>query len=153
MNNSCKTITEHNKSFIRNINGKKWDFLCYAKIWRPSELAWEIIVHLFSVRDKFFSGITLAREAQCQKLKTLKKSHTDVSVMFPQIRRDTLSLKYYYKVKTLPQNPAFRYIISEQETLCALKNYLPLFAIRVQKIHKNWTKKKNVSCQISHVLD
>ena len=34
-----------------------------------------------------------------------------------QIMRDELSLKYYYKVKHLLQNPAFKFILSEQETL------------------------------------
>ena len=34
-----------------------------------------------------------------------------------QMRRDKLVLKYYYKVKSLLQNPAFKFITPEQETL------------------------------------
>ena len=52
-----------------------------------------------------------------------------------QIRRDKLSLKYYYKVKSLPQNPAFKLITPEQEALYANKNSPPPFAIRIQKLH------------------
>ena len=52
-----------------------------------------------------------------------------------QIRRDKLSLKYYYKAKSLLQNPAFKFITQEQETLYANKNSPPPFTIRIQKIH------------------
>ena len=49
----------------------------------PSWMAWEIIVHFLSVRDKFVSRIALARKAHYQKLRTLRKSRRDVSVMRP----------------------------------------------------------------------
>ena len=52
-----------------------------------------------------------------------------------QIKKDKLSLKYYYKVKSLLQNPAFKFITPEQETLYANKNSPPAFAIRIKKIH------------------
>ena len=42
-----------------------------------------------------------------------------------QIRRDKLSLKYFYKVKSLLQNQAFKIITPEQKTLCANKNPPP----------------------------
>ena len=51
-----------------------------------------------------------------------------------QIRRDELSLKYYSKVKILPQNPVFKLIIPEKETLHANKNSPHLFVIRIKKI-------------------
>ena len=50
-----------------------------------------------------------------------------------QIIRDKLSLEYYHKVKSLPQNPAFKFITSEQETLYENKNSPPPFAIRIKK--------------------
>ena len=49
--------------------------------------------------------------------------------------RDKVSLKCYYKVKTLLQNPAFKFKTPEQETTYANKNYLPPFATRIQKLH------------------
>ena len=52
-----------------------------------------------------------------------------------QIRRPKLSLKNYYKVKSLLQNPALKFITLEQETLYTNKNFPPTFAIRIQKIH------------------
>ena len=36
--------------------------------------------------------------------------------------RDKLSLKYYYKVKSLLQNPVFKFITSQREILYANKN-------------------------------
>ena len=54
-----------------------------------------------------------------------------------QIRRDKLSLKYYYKVKNLLQNPVFKFITSEQETLYSNKSSPPPFAIRIQKYIQN----------------
>ena len=54
-----------------------------------------------------------------------------------QIRRDKLGLKYYYKVKSLLENPAFKFITPDQQTLYAKKNSPPPFAIRIQKIHTN----------------
>ena len=56
-------------------------------IYWPSWLEWEIIVHLFSVRDKFVSGIALARKGHCQKLKALRKWRTHDSVMHPLVPR------------------------------------------------------------------
>ena len=50
-----------------------------------------------------------------------------------QIRRDKLSLKYNYKVKSFPQNPVFKFITPEQETLYENKNSPPPFAIRIKK--------------------
>ena len=38
-----------------------------------------------------------------------------------QIRRDKLSLKYYYKVKTLPQHPVFKFISPEKNPICKQK--------------------------------
>ena len=52
-----------------------------------------------------------------------------------QIRRYKLSLKYYYKMKSLPQNSAFKFITPEQETLYANKNSPPPFAIRIKEMH------------------
>ena len=52
-----------------------------------------------------------------------------------QIRRDKLSLKYYYKVKNLLQNPDFKFITPEKETLYANKYSPPPFATRIKKIH------------------
>ena len=52
-----------------------------------------------------------------------------------QIRRDKLSLIYYYKVKSLLQNPASKFISTEQETLRVYKNSPLPFAIRIQKLH------------------
>ena len=60
-----------------------------------------------------------------------------------QIRRDKLSLKYYYKVKSLLQNPAFKFITPEQEIPYTNKNSLPPFAIRLQKIHKKSNLENN----------
>ena len=47
-----------------------------------------------------------------------------------QIKRDKQSLKYYYKVKSLLQNPAFKFNTPEQESLYANKNSPPPFAVR-----------------------
>ena len=52
-----------------------------------------------------------------------------------QTRRDKLSLKYFYKVKSLLQNPAFKFITPEQEILYANKNSFLPFAIGIQKMH------------------
>ena len=52
-------------------------------IYWPSWLAWEITVHFFTTLDKFVSRIAFALKAHCQKLNTLTKSRTDVSVKLP----------------------------------------------------------------------
>ena len=52
-----------------------------------------------------------------------------------QIKRDKLSQKYYYKVKSLLQNPTFELITPEQKTLYANKTFHFPFAIRIEKIH------------------
>ena len=65
-----------------------------------------------------------------------------------ELRRDRLSLKHYYKVKSLPQNPAFIFIIQKQETLYANKYSPHQFAIKIQEIHtkldleNNWCPAK-----------
>ena len=38
-----------------------------------------------------------------------------------QQRRDKLSLKYYFKMRSLPNNPAFNYVTPEQENVYNLK--------------------------------
>ena len=78
------TITRHNKSFMHNINPLKllnqWNY--HDTIYlRASCLAWEIVLHVFQAREKCVSGIALAQKAHCQKLKTLSKLRTDLSVM------------------------------------------------------------------------
>ena len=69
-----------------------------------------------------------------------------------QIRRDKLSLKYYYKLKSLLQTPAFKYITQEQETLYA-KQILPLHSQSESKKNTHKNQLKNVPCQISHIFD
>ena len=67
-----------------------------------------------------------------------------------QIRRDKLSLKYYYKVKSSLQNLVFKFIISEQEVLYANKNSLTPLAIRIQKYTQNRNQKKGVLPDFSY---
>ena len=51
-----------------------------------------------------------------------------------QIRRDKLSIIYHYKLKSLLQNPAFKFIIPEKIPLYANSNSPPPFEIRIQKV-------------------
>ena len=67
---------------------------------------------------------------------TPKSSLQDITEEPPlQTRSDNLSLKYYYKVKSLLQNPNFKFSTPEKETLSANKKFPPPFAIRFQIIH------------------
>ena len=59
-----------------------------------------------------------------------------------QIRKYKMNLKYYYKVKNLLENPTFKFVTPEQETICANRNSPPPFAIRIQKIHIIFNLKK-----------
>ena len=56
-----------------------------------------------------------------------------------QIRRHKLSLKYYYAVKSLLQNPAFKFITQGQETLYTNQN----FPLRSQSESKKYTQISN----------
>ena len=53
----------------------------------------------------------------------------------PRIRRDKLSLEDNYKVKSLLQNSAFKFIIPVREAPYTNKNSPPLFAFRTLKLH------------------
>lgn len=53
-----------------------------------------------------------------------------------QIRRDKLSLRYFYKTRSLPQNPAFKYMTPEQETLYSNRRIQAPFAIRIARLHE-----------------
>ena len=55
-----------------------------------------------------------------------------------QLRRDKLSLKYYYKIRSLPSNPTFNLLSVEQETLYANKSLPPPFAIRIKSLHNKY---------------
>ena len=51
------------------------------------------------------------------------------------LRRDMLSLRYYYKIRSLPSNPAFQSVLDTNRTnLFRNKNIKPSFAIRTQEI-------------------
>ena len=54
-----------------------------------------------------------------------------------QMRRDQLSRKYYYKIRSSPNNPGFKHITPEQENLYSMKRIPPPFAIKFkQKMEK-----------------
>ena len=96
MNNSYKTLSRHNMSFIHNINPLTWlkQLNNHAKVHLRALLASvrNLRAHFFPYAMNFDSRIALARKAHCQKLKTLRKLRPDVSVICPQFKKQNDSL-------------------------------------------------------------
>ena len=74
-------------------------------------LAWEIIIHFFSSRYIYFNGIALARKAHCQKLKSLRNSHMEATVMClqtPEVKKWPVFPTPSYSKTGINTSPTFK---------------------------------------------
>ena len=106
-----------------------------------SKIDYRCIVYNSTSSRKLKSLISVSNEAMRisnGSFKSTPRSSLQViTVDAPlQIKKYKVSLNYYYKVKSLLQNPAFKIITPEQEALCSNKSSPPQFAIKIQKINK-----------------
>jgi len=135
-------------NLLRTISSMEWgaDSKTLMKIYVAlirSRIDYGSIIYNSANKQNLKSIETVSNEAMriaSRCFKTTPISSLQVITNEPplQLRRDKLSLKYYYKIRSLPSNPTFNLLSVEQETLYANKNLPPPFAIRIKSLHNKY---------------
>ena len=104
-----------------------------------------MMIYRSLIRSKIDYGCIVYNSASSRELESKESSLqvlTEQSTI--QIRRDKMSLKYYYKMKILLHNRALKFFTPEQEALYANRKSSASFAIKIKKIHTklNWENKR-----------
>ena len=115
--------------------------MIYRSLLR-SKIDYGCIEYSFASSRKLKSIESVSNEAMKTSsgcFKSTPKSSLQVITEEPllQIKKDKLSLRYYYKVKSVLQSPAIKFITPEQETPYTNKNSPPSVPKQKKKYTQN----------------
>ena len=142
--NKLKMRCNQGLNIMRSVSSNHWgaDQRTLMMIYRTlirSKIDYGCFVYDSAAKQDLRALEVIANEAMriasgCFKSTPIASLQVITSEAPLQLRRDKLGMKYYYKTRHQPNNPAFRHLTPEHENLHLISRTPPPFSIRIKSI-------------------